>query len=102
MRKVRFPLVRIQSAKSDLLRRLLPIAEELELDLAYEIHAPMGPNHPEIMKVRDTFAELGSPLLGFTADFSSTMHSMSPTLRSGERILVRKLGVDRGNLPVVG
>ncbi|MBN9240173.1 MAG: pyruvate formate-lyase [Micrococcales bacterium 70-64] len=89
-KKLGFPLVRIQSAKSDLLRRLLPIAEELELDLAYEIHAPMGPNHPEIMKVRDTFAELGSPLLGFTADFSSTMHSMSPTLLRA----LRRAGLD--------
>jgi hypothetical protein len=26
------------------------------------------------------YAEIGSPRLGFTADFSSTMHSLSPTL----------------------
>ena len=79
-KKLGFPLVRIQSAKPDLLRRLLPVAEKLELKLAYEIHAPMGPNAPEILKVRDTYAELDSPLLGFVADFSATMHSMSPTL----------------------
>jgi sugar phosphate isomerase/epimerase len=78
--KLGFPLVRIQSAKPDLLRRLLPIAEELELVLAYEIHAPMGPNSPEIMKVREVYETLDSPLLGFVADFSSTMHAMSPTL----------------------
>ena len=63
--------MRIQSAKPELLRRLLPIAEELELKLAYEIHAPMGPNAPEIVKVRDVYAELDSPLLGFVADFSA-------------------------------
>ncbi|HKU35376.1 MAG TPA: DUF6379 domain-containing protein [Paenarthrobacter sp.] len=79
-KKLGFPLVRIQSAKPALLRRLLPLAEKLELKLAYEIHAPLGPNSPEIMKVRDVYAELDSPLLGFVADFSSTMHSMSPTL----------------------
>ncbi|AZS37493.1 hypothetical protein CVS47_02130 [Microbacterium lemovicicum] len=79
-KKLGFPLVRIQSAKPELLRRLLPIAEELELKLAYEIHAPMGPNAEAILKVRDTYAELDSPLLGFVADFSSTMHAMSPTL----------------------
>lgn len=78
--KLGFPLVRIQSAKPELLRRLLPIAEELDLKLGYEIHAPMGPNAEPIMKVRETYAELDSPLLGFVADFSSTMHSMSPTL----------------------
>ena len=75
-----FPLVRIQSAKPELLRRLLPVAEALGLKLAYEIHAPLGPRSPEIMRVREVYEELDSPLLGFVADFSSTMHSMSPTL----------------------
>ncbi|WP_285250754.1 DUF6379 domain-containing protein [Pseudarthrobacter sp. fls2-241-R2A-168] len=89
-KKLGFPLVRIQSAKPELLRRLLPLAEDLELKLAYEIHAPLGPNSPEIMKVRDVYAELDSPLLGFVADFSSTMHSMSPTLLRA----VRRAGLD--------
>lgn len=89
-KKLGFPLVRIQSAKPDLLRRLMPLAEDLELKLAYEIHAPLGPNSPEIMKVRDVYADLDSPLLGFVADFSSTMHSMSPTLLRA----VRRAGLD--------
>ncbi|WP_285246673.1 DUF6379 domain-containing protein [Pseudarthrobacter sp. efr-133-R2A-89] len=89
-KKLGFPLVRIQSAKPDLLRRLLPLAERLDLQLAYEIHAPLGPNSPEIMKVRDVYAEFHSPLLGFVADFSSTMHSMSPTLLRA----VRRAGLD--------
>jgi sugar phosphate isomerase/epimerase len=89
-KKLGFPLVRIQSAKPDLLRRLLPIAERLELKLAYEIHAPMGPNAPEILRVRDVYADLDSPLLGFVADFSSTMHAMSPTLLRA----VRRAGLD--------
>ena len=79
-KKLGFPLVRIQSAKPDLLRRLLPVAEDLDLKLAYEIHAPMGPNAPEILRVRETYADLDSPLLGFVADFSATMHAMSPTM----------------------
>jgi sugar phosphate isomerase/epimerase len=89
-KKLGFPLVRIQSAKPELLRRLLPIAEELNLKLAYEIHAPMGPNAPAVMAVRETYAELDSPLLGFVADFSSTMHSMSPTLLRA----VQRAGLD--------
>ncbi|MFT3797604.1 DUF6379 domain-containing protein [Microbacterium sp.] len=79
-KRLGFPLVRIQSAKPELLRRLLPVAERLELKLAYEIHAPMGPNAEPILRVRDTYAELDSPLLGFVADFSATMRAMSPTL----------------------
>ncbi|GAA3756764.1 hypothetical protein GCM10022240_07000 [Microbacterium kribbense] len=89
-RTLGFPLVRIQSAKPDLLRRLLPIAEDLELKLAYEIHAPMGPNAPEILRVRETYDELDSPLLGFVADFSATMHAMSPTLLRA----VQRAGLD--------
>jgi len=89
-KKLGFPLVRIQSAKPELLRRLLPIAEKLDLRLAYEIHAPLGPNADPIMKVRETYAELDSPLLGFVADFSSTMHAMSPTLLRA----VRRSGLD--------
>src|SRR4029453_17246537 len=50
----------------------------------------MGPNAPEIVKVRDVYAELDSPLLGFVADFSATMHSMSPTLLRA----VRHAGLD--------
>lgn len=88
--KLGFPLVRIQSAKPELLRRLLPIAEKLDLKLAYEIHAPMGPNAEPILKVRETYAELDSPLLGFVADFSSTMHAMSPTLLRA----VQRAGLD--------
>lgn len=89
-KKLGFPLVRIQSAKPELLRRLLPVAEQLELKLAYEIHAPMGPNHEAILKVRETYADLDSPLLGFVADFSSTMHAMSPTLLRA----VQRAGLD--------
>ncbi|WZH38341.1 MAG: DUF6379 domain-containing protein [Microbacterium enclense] len=89
-KKLGFPLVRIQSAKPELLRRLLPVAEDLELKLAYEIHAPMGPNADPILRVRETYAELDSPLLGFVADFSSTMHAMSPTLLRA----VRRAGLD--------
>lgn len=82
-----FPLVRIQSAKPDLIRRLLPLAEELDLTLGWEIHAPMGPNSPQVLAIRETYEQIGSERLGFVADFSSTMHSMSPTLL---RALTRK------------
>ncbi|WP_432543779.1 C-glycoside deglycosidase beta subunit domain-containing protein [Kineococcus sp. SYSU DK002] len=91
-KRLGFPLVRIQSAKPALLRRLLPVAEELDLRLAYEIHAPMGPNSEPILRVRETYDELDSPLLGFVADFSSTMRAMSPTLLRA----VRRAGLDDG------
>jgi hypothetical protein len=89
-KKLGFPLVRIQSAKRGLIRRLIPLAEELQLKMAYEIHAPSGPNTPDIMAIREVYEEFDSPLLGFVADFSSTMHSMSPTLLRA----VRRMGLD--------
>jgi sugar phosphate isomerase/epimerase len=79
-RALGFPLVRIQSAKPALIRRLLPLAEELDLVLGWEIHAPKGPNTSDVLEVRELYEEIGSPRLGFVADLSSTMHSMSPTL----------------------
>ena len=79
-RALGFPLVRIQSAKPQLIRRILPLAEELDLTLGWEIHAPLGPNSPRVVEIRELYAEIGSPRLGFVADFSSTMRRMSPTL----------------------
>ncbi|MDP4332019.1 DUF6379 domain-containing protein [Curtobacterium sp. A7_M15] len=89
-KRLGFPLVRIQSTRRALLERLVPLAEELDLKLGYEIHAPHGPNTPATMEVRELFDELDSPLLGFVADFSSTMHAMSPALLKA----VRRLGLD--------
>jgi sugar phosphate isomerase/epimerase len=78
-----FTKARIQSAKPELIRRLLPLTEDLDLTLGWEIHAPFGPNSPQVMQIRELYDEIGSPRLGFVADFSSTMHSMSPTLLRG-------------------
>jgi len=78
-RALGFPLVRIQSAQPDLIRRLMPVAEELDLTLGWEIHAPIGPNSPKVMAIRELYDEIDSPRLGFVADFSSTMHAMAPT-----------------------
>jgi hypothetical protein len=75
-----FHKVVIRSAGKELLRRLLPLAEQYDQKLGYEIHAPSGPNNPQVVQIREMYEELGSDRLGFTADFSSTMHSLSPTL----------------------
>ena len=75
-----FKKVVIRSAGKELLRSLLPLAEKYDQKLGYEIHAPQGPNHPQVLQIRELYEELGSDRLGFTADFSSTMHSLSPTL----------------------
>ena len=75
-----FKTIVIRSAGKELLRRLLPLAEQYDQRLGYEIHAPSGPNDQKVLEIREVYEELGSDRLGFTADFSSTMHSLSPTL----------------------
>jgi len=92
-----FHTIVIRSAGKELLRRLLPLAEKYDQRLGYELHAPAGPNDEKITQIREMYAELGSDRLGFTADFSSTMHSLSPTLLR----TLRQMGMDEKYFPVM-
>lgn len=92
-----FRTIVIRSAGRELLRSLLPLAERYDQRLGYEIHAPQGPNDPKIVAIRELYDDLGSDRLGFTADFSSTMHSLSPTLLDQ----LRRMGLEEEHLPVM-
>jgi sugar phosphate isomerase/epimerase len=92
-----FRRIVIRSAGKELLRRLLPLAEKYDQRLGYEIHAPQGPNDPKVLGIREMYEELGSDRLGFTADFSSTMHSLSPTLLR----TLRTMGMPEQYFPVM-
>ncbi|GAA2026296.1 xylose isomerase [Agromyces tropicus] len=92
-----FTTVVIRSAGKELLRSLLPLAEQYDQRLAYEIHAPEGPNSPKVLQIRELYEELGSDRLGFTADFSSTMHSLSPRLLG----TLRQMGMPEQYFPVM-
>ena len=65
-----FKKVVIRSHGKELLRSLLPLAEKYDQKLGYEIHAPSGPNDPQVLQMREMYDELQSDRLGFTADFS--------------------------------
>lgn len=75
-----FHTIVIRGAERPLLERLLPLAEQYDQRFGYEIHAPSGPNDPKVVGIREMYEQIGSERLGFTADFSSTMHSLSPRL----------------------
>ncbi|MBN9605331.1 MAG: TIM barrel protein [Actinomycetales bacterium] len=92
-----FSRIVIRSAGKKLLRRLLPLAEKYDQRLGYEIHAPSGPNDPKVLEIREVYDELGSDRLGFTADFSSTMHSLSPTLLR----TLRQMGMAEKYFPIM-
>lgn len=79
-KRLGFGLVRIQiGASSDVIRRITPLAEDLGLQLGMELHSPEGPRTEDILRVRDLYAELDSPALGFIPDFSATMRDIPPT-----------------------
>ncbi|MDR6907757.1 sugar phosphate isomerase/epimerase [Agromyces sp. 3263] len=92
-----FTKIVIRSAGKELLRSLLPLAEKYDQKLGYEIHAPSGPNNPQVLQIRELYEELDSDRLGFTADFSSTMHSLSPTLLR----TLSQMGMDERHFPVM-
>lgn len=92
-----FKRIVIRSVGKELLRRLLPLAEKYDQRLGYEIHAPQGPNDPKVVEIRELYEELGSDRLGFTADFSSTMHSLSPRLITQ----LQSMGLDDKHIPVM-
>ena len=92
-----FKKVVIRSHGKELLRSLLPLAEKYDQKLGYEIHAPSGPNNPQVLQMREMYDELQSDRLGFTADFSSTMHSLSPTLLR----TLSQMGMDEKHFPVM-
>lgn len=75
-----FGVVRIQiGASTAVIARCLPTAERFGVKLGMEIHAPESPQTPLIMRVREFYDAIGSPLLGFIPDFSSTMRAIPPT-----------------------
>ena len=94
-----FRTVVIRSAGEELLSRLLPLAERFDQRLGYELHAPAGPNDDKISAIRELYERLDPDRarLGFTADFSATMHALSPTLLR----TLRQMGMPEAYIPVM-
>jgi sugar phosphate isomerase/epimerase len=79
--KLAFPIARVQiSLTPDAMEMLLPVAERYGVVLALEVHAHQHARHPAILALRDRYEKLGSPLLGFTADWGSTVTGFAPSL----------------------
>lgn len=81
-----FPIARVQiSLSPDSMEQLLPIAERNGVTLALEVHAHQHGRHEDILKLRDRFEKLDSPLLGFTADWGATVAGFAPSLLEAYR-----------------
>ena len=76
-----FPIARVQiSIEPDSMERLAPIAEKHGVTLALEVHADQYASHPRILALRDRYEKVGSPYLGFTADWGATTSGFAPSL----------------------
>ena len=89
-KKLGFPMIRIQfGAKPSALRLVVPIAEEMDVKLGMEIHAPHTVDHPTVIALREFYEEIDSPYLGFIPDFGSSARAVP----AGAVALQRRLGV---------
>jgi sugar phosphate isomerase/epimerase len=71
--KLGFPVARCQFvAGPEVIRRLAPLAERLNVKLGMELHAPETVNSPTVMAFREMMEKENSPYLGFIPDFSSS------------------------------
>lgn len=74
-----FHVIRIQlGASPTVIERVLPTAERADVRMGMELHAPEGPLTPAIAPVRELYARLDSPYVGFVPDFSATMRALPP------------------------
>ncbi|BDZ44457.1 sugar phosphate isomerase/epimerase family protein [Naasia aerilata] len=79
--KLGFSIARVQiSLTPDAMEALLPIAERTGVTLALEVHADQHARHERVLALRDRYEKIGSPLLGFTADWGATVKGFAPSL----------------------
>lgn len=75
--KLGFPVVRYQyAAGPDVIRALAPLAQDLNVKLGLEIHAPHTVHHPDVMAFREMYAQVNSPYLGFIPDFGASARAV--------------------------
>ena len=79
--KLGFPVLRVQmTAKPEVIRRLLPVAEKANVKLGMELHTPYLVDHPAVIELRELYDELQSPYLGFIPDFGTSMRNIPDAL----------------------
>ncbi|MFT4042329.1 MAG: hypothetical protein QM673_04125 [Gordonia sp. (in: high G+C Gram-positive bacteria)] len=81
-----FPTVRLQySVTPDMMERLLPHAERLDLTLGMEVHSPHSVHHPVMAALLERFEKLGDHHLGFIPDWGASMTQMPPSMAATYR-----------------
>ncbi|MGY1985510.1 sugar phosphate isomerase/epimerase family protein [Blastococcus sp. SYSU DS0669] len=81
-----FPVTRVGVETSPaILERLLPLAEELQVGIGVEIHAPLTIEAPPVAALKDLFTRLDTPWLGFIPDMSSSMRAIPGAVDDAHR-----------------
>ena len=73
-KRLGFPVMRIQIfIGPKIFEKIAPLAEKAGVQVACELHSPLGVDHPEVVAMRECFDRIQSEFVGFIPDFSSTM-----------------------------
>jgi sugar phosphate isomerase/epimerase len=76
-----FPILRVQmTAKPEVIRKVVSFAEKANVKLGMELHTPYAVDHPAVLALRELYAELNSPYLGFIPDMGTCMRQIPGAL----------------------
>lgn len=85
-KKLGFKLVRYQFALPvHLLPEIAPYAEELDVVMGVEVHAPMWAGHPAVQAYGEMYDKLDTPYLGWIPDFGGTASRIPASMLDAAR-----------------
>lgn len=85
-KKMGFNLVRYQFALPvELLPQIAPYAEELDIRMGVEVHAPMWAGHPAVQAYGEMYDKLNTPYLGWIPDFGGTASRIPESMLNAAR-----------------
>lgn len=85
-KKMGFSLVRYQFALPvELLPEIAPYAEELDIRMGVEVHAPMWAGHPAVQAYGEMYEKLNTPVLGWIPDFGGTASRIPESMLDAAR-----------------
>jgi len=94
-KKTGFDLVRYPCALPvHLLPEIAPYAEELDIRMGVEVHAPMWAGHPAVQAYGEMYDKLDTPVLGWIPDFGGTASRIPESMLNA----ARKAGADESLL----
>lgn len=90
-KKMGFDLVRYQFALPvELLPEIAPYAEELDIRMGVEVHAPMWAGHPAVQAYGEMYERLNTPYLGWIPDFGGTASRIPESMLDAARAVGAK------------